>query len=58
MDYQWNEETGEWETPYDPNQPYEYTPEDGDGLTYVNHRHRLYDQLVETNVTNLKMLQS
>ena len=47
MDYQWNPETGGYELPYDPNQPYEYTPEDGDGLTFVSRRHRLYDELVE-----------
>lgn len=32
--------------------------EDGDGLTYVNPRHRLYDQLVEIEETHLPMLQS
>lgn len=47
MDYQYNEETGELELPYDPNKPFGYEIEEGDGLTYVNHKHRLYDQEVE-----------
>lgn len=29
------------------NKPFGYVPEVGDGLTYVNPRHRLYDQEVE-----------
>lgn len=57
MDYQPNE-NGELEPAYDPNQPFGYTPEERDGLTYVVPRHRLYDQEVETNRDNLRMLQS
>ena len=31
----------------DPNQPFGYDVQKGDGLTYVNPKHRLYDQEVE-----------
>lgn len=51
-------EDGELEPVTDPNKPFGYVPGAGDGLTYVNPRHRLYDQEVETNYTNVKMLQS
>ena len=43
LDYEKNPETGELEPVIDPNLPFGYTPEEGDGLTYVNRRHRLYD---------------
>ena len=54
MDYQKNPETGEWELPYDPNEPYGYEIQDGDGLTYVNHKHRLYDQEVEITPDHMR----
>ena len=54
LDYVRNEETGEWEVPYDPNLPYGYEPQNGDGLTYVTHRHRLYDQEVEITPDHMK----
>ena len=47
IDYQRNPETGELEAPDYINTPFGYTIEKGDGLTYVNPRHRLYDQEVE-----------
>ena len=43
LDYERNPETGELEPVTDPNKPFAYTPQAGDGLTYVNKRHRLYD---------------
>ena len=54
MDWQKNETTGEYELPYDPNEPYGYEIEKGDGLTYVNPRHRLYDQEVEITPDHMK----
>lgn len=45
LDYERDPETGELYT--DPNKPFGYIPEAGDGLTYINPRHRLYDQEVE-----------
>lgn len=47
LDYTRNPETGELEYVTDPNKPFGYVPGQGDGLTYVNPRHRLYDQEVE-----------
>ena len=47
IDYQKNPDTGELEAPEWINDPFGYKPEAGDGLTYVNPRHRLYDQEVE-----------
>jgi hypothetical protein len=47
IDYQRNPETGELEAPDYINTPFGYVVEKGDGLTYVNPRHRLYDQEVE-----------
>ena len=40
--------------PYDPNEPYGYEIQDGDGLTYVNHKHRLYDQEVEITPDHMR----
>lgn len=54
MDYQYNPETGQYELPYDPNMPYGYEVQQGDGLTYVNHKHRLYDQEVEITPDHMK----
>ena len=42
LDYKRNE-NGELEPVTDPNKPFGYIPEVGDGLTYVPPRHRLYD---------------
>ena len=57
LDYVRNED-GELVPATDPNKPFAYKVQNGDGLTYVNPRHRLYDQEVETNYTNVKTLQS
>lgn len=57
IDYQ-RDEDGQLVAPEWINEPFGYTPQAGDGLTYVNPRHRLYDQEVETNYTNVKALQS
>ena len=54
LDYQRNPETGELEPATDPNLPFGYVPEKGDGLTYVNPRHRLYDQEVEITPDHMK----
>ena len=54
LDYQRNPETGELEAPDWINQPFGYVPEAGDGLTYVNRRHRLYDQEVEITPDHMK----
>ena len=56
LDYQRNPETGELEAPDWINQPFGYVPEAGDGLTYVNRRHRLYDQEVEITPDHMKEL--
>ena len=56
LDYQRNPETGELEPVTDPNEPFAYVPEAGDGLTYVNRRHRLYDQEVEITPDHMKEL--
>ncbi len=56
LDYQRNPETGELEPVTDPNKPFGYVPENGDGLTYVNPRHRLYDQEVEITPDHMKQL--
>ena len=56
LDYQRNPETGELEPVTDPNKPFGYVPEAGDGLTYVNPRHRLYDQEVEITPDHMKQL--
>jgi len=56
LDYQRNPETGELEPVTDPNKPFGYVPEAGDGLTYVNPRHRLYDQEVEITPDHMKDL--
>ena len=42
----------------DMTQPYGYEPERGDGLTQVTTKNRLYDQEVETNHDNVKLIQS
>ena len=52
LDYERNE-NGELVPVTDPNKPFAYVPEAGDGLTQVTLKHRLYDQEVETNTTNL-----
>ena len=41
-----------------PNEPFGYVVEKGDGLTWVAPRHRLYDQEVEVEETNVDMLRS
>lgn len=56
LDYQRNPDTGELEPVTDPNKPFGYEPEAGDGLTYVNPRHRLYDQEVEITPDHMKQL--
>jgi hypothetical protein len=47
LDYERDPETGMLTPVTNPNEPFGYTPEAGDGLTYVNPKHRLYDQEVE-----------
>ena len=54
LDYERDPETGELKPVTDPNLPFGYTPEAGDGLTYVNARHRLYDQEVEITPDHMK----
>lgn len=54
LDYQRNPDTGELEPATDPNKPFGYVVEDKDGLTYVNPRHRLYDQEVEITPDHMK----
>ena len=53
LDYKRNE-NGELEPVTDPNKPFGYIPEVGDGLTYVPPRHRLYDQEVEITPDHMK----
>lgn len=47
LDYERDPETGELKPVTDPNKPFGYVVEDGDGLTWVTPKHRLYDQEVE-----------
>ena len=47
LDYEKDPETGMLTPVTDPNKPFGYVPEAGDGLTYVTPKHRLYDQEVE-----------
>jgi len=47
LDYEKDPETGMLTPVTDPNTPFGYVPEAGDGLTYVTPKHRLYDQEVE-----------
>ena len=54
LDYERDPETGELKPVTDPNLPFGYEPEAGDGLTYVNTRHRLYDQEVEITPDHMK----
>ena len=56
LDYERDPDTGELKPVTDPNLPFGYTPEKGDGLTYVNRRHRLYDQEVEITPDHMKQL--
>ena len=56
LDYEKNPETGELEPVTDPNQPFGYVVEDGDGLTWVTPKHRLYDQEVEITPDHMKQL--
>lgn len=56
LDYQRNPDTGELEAPDWINKPFGYTPEKGDGLTYVNPKHRLYDQEVEITPDHMRQL--
>ena len=59
LDYQRNPETGELEPVTNPNEPFGYVPEVGDGLTFVAPRHRLYDQEVEITPDHMvKAIQS
>ena len=53
LDYQKNE-NGELEPVTDPNMPFGYTVEKGDGLTFVAPRHRLYDQEVEITPDHMR----
>ena len=54
LDYQRDPETGELVPFTDPNKPFGYDIEPGDGLTAVNKKHRLYDQLVEITPDHMK----
>lgn len=54
LDYERDPETGELKPVTDPNKPFGYEPEAGDGLTYVNKRHRLYDQEVEITPDHMR----
>ena len=47
LDYDKDPETGELVPRTNPNEPFGYVPEAGDGLTFVAPKHRLYDQEVE-----------
>ena len=47
LDYERDPETGQLVPVTNPNEPFGYVPEAGDGLTFVAPRHRLYDQEVE-----------
>lgn len=65
LDYQYDEngnliynDDGSAKTLIDMTQPYGYEPEPGDGLTQVTTKHRLYDQEVDTNDDNVKLMQS
>lgn len=53
LDYRRNE-NGELEAPDYINDPFGYVPEAGDGLTFVNPRHRLYDQEVEITPDHMR----
>ena len=54
LDYERDPETGELKPMVDPNKPFGYVVENGDGLTYVNPTHRLYDQEVEITPDHMK----
>lgn len=54
LDYVKNPETGELEPLTPPNEPFGYTVEKGDGLTFVAPRHRLYDQEVEITPDHMR----
>ena len=56
LDYVRDPDTGELVPATDPNKPFGYVPEAGDGLTYVNQPHRLYDQEVEITPDHMKEL--
>lgn len=56
LDYVRDPETGELEPLTDPNKPFGYKPEAGDGLTFVPPRHRLYDQEVEITPDHMRQL--
>ena len=59
LDYEKDPETGELNPVTDPNKPFGYVAEDGDGLTWVTPKHRLYDQEVEITPDHMKqMIQS
>lgn len=59
LDYVKDPETGQLVPFRDPNEPFGYKVEEGDGLTYVNPRHRLYDQEVEISPDHMtKTIQS
>ena len=54
LDYVRNPETGELEPATDPNKPFGYVVEKGDGLTFVAQKHRLYDQEVEVTPDHMR----
>lgn len=56
LDYVKDPETGQLVPVRDPNEPFGYKVEEGDGLTYVNPKHRLYDQEVEITPDHMKEL--
>ena len=54
LDYEKDPETGELVPATDPNKPFGYVVEKGDGLTWVAPRHRLYDQEVEITPDHMR----
>lgn len=59
LDYVKDPDTGQLVPVRDPNEPFGYKVEEGDGLTYVNPKHRLYDQEVEITPDHMvKTIQS
>ena len=54
LDYEQDPETGMLVPRTDPNEPFGYVPEAGDGLTHVTPKHRLYDQEVEITPDHMR----
>lgn len=54
LDYERDPETGMLTPVTNPNEPFGYKVEEGDGLTWVTPKHRLYDQEVEITPDHMR----